>query len=113
MRPKDERAFSHAHGRRGPYLLRLAVRLPLGFGLDLGLALGVTRSGSFAPPLAVPLLEGLRRDLAFDQQLRELPPLGLALEWHPGIREASILLETTLPRRVSSGPGVRDVLDLN
>jgi hypothetical protein len=32
--------------------------------------------------LAVPLLERLVRDLAFDQQLRKLSPLRLTLEWH-------------------------------
>ena len=32
--------------------------------------------------LAIPLLERLVRNLAFDQQLSELSPLRLALEWH-------------------------------
>jgi hypothetical protein len=31
---------------------------------------------------AIPFLVGLRRDLALDEELRELPALRLALEWH-------------------------------
>ena len=40
-------------------------------------------SGSFPRTgLAIPFFERLGRDLPFDQQLRELPPLRLALERH-------------------------------
>jgi hypothetical protein len=34
------------------------------------------------PRLSIPLLVSLRRDLTLHQQLGELAPLGLALEWH-------------------------------
>jgi hypothetical protein len=35
-----------------------------------------------ASGFAVPFLERLVRDLAIDEELRELPPLRLAFEWH-------------------------------
>jgi hypothetical protein len=31
----------------------------------------------------IPLLKGLVRDLALDEELRKLASLGLTLEWHP------------------------------
>src|SRR5687767_8831600 len=69
-------------------LLRLAGFLGFAFrGLAPGLLLGAVHAlGQFlAAGLAIPLFIGLRRDLAFDQQLGELAPLRLALEWHRGL----------------------------
>ena len=65
--------------------IRASFRLALGPGLGPGprLALGRDPFGQLrASRLAVPLFEGLVGDLALDQELRELPALGLALEWH-------------------------------
>jgi hypothetical protein len=72
----------HPRHRRDRFFALFAA---LGLLLDLALdfAFARTRSGSFLPPVsAVPLLEGLIRDLPFDQELRKLAPLRLALEWH-------------------------------
>lgn len=72
----------HPRHRRDRFFALFAA---LGLLLDLALdfAFARTRSGSLpAARLAVPLLEGLIRDLPFDQELRKLAPLRLALEWH-------------------------------
>src|SRR4029453_12982504 len=68
-----------------PRSSRLALRSPLRLRLPLRLAvlLGMeTLPQLLAPRAAIPLLERLGRDLALDQQLRELPSLRLALDRH-------------------------------
>src|SRR5688572_6771422 len=75
-------------------------QLPLACGL-LGLRRHALRQ-HFPAGLAVPLLVGLVRDLPFDQQLRELPPLRLALERHrPPPCSALRRPSTDPPRRES------------
>src|SRR5580700_10923890 len=66
-------------------LTRLGLRRSFRFGLALCLCdgLGVkTLRQLGAPCSAIPLLEGLRRDRALDQQLGKLPSLRFALDWH-------------------------------
>jgi hypothetical protein len=40
---------------------------------------------------AVPLLKRLVRDFSFDKELGELPPLRLALEWHPSYQNEPVI----------------------
>src|SRR5688572_24375876 len=67
-------------------LLRLACFPGFTFcGFAFGLFLRAIHAlGQFlAAGFTIPLFIGLRRDVALDQQLGELAPLRLALEWHP------------------------------
>src|SRR5262245_10967497 len=58
------------------------LRSGFSFGLLRRLFLPHPLRELLLPGLAVPLLEGLRRDLPLHQQLGELPPLRLTLEGH-------------------------------
>src|SRR5207244_2475572 len=85
--PVDLARKPHVHRDHihAPLRIRASFRPALGPRLGPGSALGVGLDafGELrAPRLAVPLFEGLVGDLALDQELRELPALGLALEWH-------------------------------
>src|SRR4029453_3127537 len=81
-------AHEHAHRYRAALALppsRLPFRSPLRLRLPLrpaGLLGMETLRQLLAPRAAIPLLERLGRDLALDQQLRELPSLRLALDRH-------------------------------
>ena len=61
--------------------LRSALRLRLAPPLRRSLGVEPLRQLR-APRCAIPLLEGLWRYLALDQQLSELPALRFALDWH-------------------------------
>src|SRR6185503_20455319 len=61
--------------------LRHALRLHLAFPLHYSLGADPLRQ-LCGPRDAIPLLEGLRRDFALDQQLGKLPALRFALDWH-------------------------------
>src|SRR3984893_2812520 len=67
------------------YSTSLGLRSALRFGPALRLrdGLGVETLGQLgASCCAIPLLEGLRRDVALDQQLGKLPALRFAFDWH-------------------------------
>src|ERR1700724_934503 len=62
-------------GLRRSFRFGLAPRLRDGLG-------GKTLRQVRTPCGAIPLLEGLSRDRALDQQLGKLPALRFALDWH-------------------------------